>query len=240
MSRISPRLPCPIIRNVEYLNVFKNWTYPATLAIILSLTVASGLVHGYLDGRWAAGSSAEATAQMLPQLPEQVGPWVRVSDHELDRSAQKLLQCYGYLNRQYWNPATGERVTVAVLFGPRGPIAVHTPEICYSSAGTVPVGDRVAESIESGGETDQLWHLQLAQSSDPAPILDVWYGWSDGGPWQAGKYPRVWLTDRLFKIQLAGPASAAGGGELPCRDFLHHFLPAVREVLERSLNTERG
>src|SRR5690606_36914398 len=135
------------------------------------------------------------TGALLPQLPEQVGPWVRVGDHELPASAQKQLRCYGYLNREYWNPNTGDRVSVALLFGPRGPIAVHTPEICYSSAGTQPIGTRVVETVDADGETGEFWHIQFSRGDEPLPHLDVWYAWSDGGPWYAGEYPRLWLTD---------------------------------------------
>jgi len=200
-------------------------------AAILTLTVTSGIVHGYLDARWTTGLDVDLAASKLNDLPEQIGPWVLVSDHELAQSAQKQLQCYGYLNREYWKPASGDRVSVAVLFGPRGPIAVHTPEICYSSAGSTPIGTRVAETLEANGETAELWHIQFGRDTEPRPHLDVWYAWSDGGPWQAGEYPRFWLTDRLYKIQLAG-VPGADGNELPCRDFLTHFLPAVREAIE--------
>jgi hypothetical protein len=200
------------------------------MAIMLSLTVASGLVHGYLDGRWTAGPDVHAIGAKLPELPQQVGPWVRVGDHELHPSALKMLRCYGYLSREYWNPDTGERVSVAVLFGPRGPIAVHTPEICYSSAGTRPLGERVAETIQTDGNSDELWNVQFARGDEPTASLDVWYAWSDGGPWQAGEYPRFWLTDRLYKIQLAS-APRADGSSFPSRDFLTHFLPAVRGAI---------
>ncbi len=208
----------------------KNLASSLALATVLTLTVMSGLVHGYLDARWTGGADIDAIAAQLPNLPEQVGPWVRVTDHTLTPSTQKQLRCYGYLNREYWNPQTGDRITVAVLFGPRGPIAVHTPEICYSSAGTQPLGSRVVESIETEGQTDHLWHIQFSRGNEPAANLDVWYAWSDGGPWVAGEYPRFWPTDRLYKIQLAGTPSASGS-ELPCRDFLTYFLPAVRTAL---------
>ena len=211
--------------------MFKSWTYSIALATVLSLTLTSGLVHGYLDARWTTGPDIDAIAAQLPALPEQVGPWVRVSDQELDPAAQRLLRCYGYLIREYWKPETGERVSVAVLLGPRGPIAVHTPEICYSSAGMQPVGERVAETIQSGGQEDQLWHLQLSRAEATTLNLDVWYAWSDGGPWVAGEYPRFWLTDRLYKIQLAG-LPVADGLQPPCRDFLTHFLPVVRLAMD--------
>lgn len=211
--------------------VLPNWTYSAALATVLSMTVMSGLVHGYLDARWTTERDVQESAANLLQLPEKVGPWVLASDLELPSAAQRVLRCYGYLNREYWNPDTGQRVVVAVLFGPRGPIAVHTPEICYSSAGTQPIGNRVAETIETDGQSDQLWRIQLGRGDDPSPVLDVWYAWSEGGPWYAGEYPRLWMTDRLYKIQLAG-APSVNGSAPPCRDFLTHFLPIVRKAID--------
>ena len=86
----------------------------------------------------------EAQVQILQQLPEKSGDWVRVTDDELQDTAQRTLQCYGSLLQEYLKPSTGDRVKVFVVYGPRGPIAVHTPEVCYSSAGTEPTGNRVA------------------------------------------------------------------------------------------------
>lgn len=211
--------------------VFRNWTYSVALATVLALTLMSGLVHGYLDARWTGGPDLVAHGARLNELPEQIGPWVRVSEKELDASAQNLLRCYGALHHEYWNPDTGQRVSVAVLFGPRGPIAVHTPEICYSSTGISPLGERVAETFTTDGISDELWHVQFRRGDEKVAVLDVWYAWSDGGPWCAGEYPRFWLTDRLYKIQLAG-LPATSGSESPCRDFLSYFLPVVRRALE--------
>lgn len=210
----------------------------AAVAVIAVITVASGAVHGYLDGRLTDATSIEAMASKLDAIPDQVGPWTLVSDQDLPENAQRILRCDGYVNREYWNPQTGDRVYVAVLMGPRGPIAVHTPEICFSSTGTEPMAPRQPRSIETGGQNDRLWNLQFAQPGQTNPELDVWYGWSDGGPWQASENPRFWLTDRLYKIQLAsrpaadgGGASGAGGGKTPAEDFLNHFLPALRQAI---------
>jgi hypothetical protein len=211
--------------------VLRNWTYLAAIATLLVITVLSGLVHGYLDGRWAAGPDLAAAAARLPELPEKVGPWVLVSDQELPANAARILQCYGSVVREYWNPATGDRVNVALLFGPRGPIAVHTPEICYSSAGTTLLGDRVAQSLDIDGQSEKFWSVQFAHDGDPKPSLEVWYAWSDGGPWQAADQPRFWLTDRLYKIQLAGKPSA-DGTQSSLQDFLAHFLLSVREAIQ--------
>lgn len=198
------------------------------LAVVVVCLLLSGVAHGFLDGRWAArGDLAEQGARLV-ELPDTCGDW-RVEAHsELAPGAQAILRCHGSLVRNYVNDTTGDRVTVAVLFGPRGPIAVHTPEVCYSSVGTQQIDERVAETIDAGDTEHRLWSVQFSRGSDPKPALDVWYGWSDGGPWVASEHPRFWMTESLYKIQVAGDIAGSGSG---CRDFLTSFLPQVNQTV---------
>ncbi len=195
----------------------------AATAILISLTLFAGVVHGYLDGRWTANKDLRAVGGQLDELPTEVGDWRLKEESELDEGAANLLRCYGSWVRIYENEKTGAVINVAALFGPRGPIAVHTPEICYSSVGTRQVGERKAERFASAGESDSLWSVQFATEPDPDPSLDVWYGWSDGGPWEARAQPRFWLTESLYKIQVAGPVGE--DGSRPVEEFLKVFLP---------------
>ncbi|MFG0254566.1 MAG: exosortase-associated EpsI family protein, partial [Rhodopirellula sp. JB053] len=126
----------------------------AATAILAVLTLMSGIVHGYLDGRWATNDDSTAKGSRLSDLPTQLGDWKLVETTELDDGAADLLRCYGSIVREYQNELTGAKVNVAILFGPRGPIAVHTPEVCYSSIGTKQVGEREAESISSDAHQD--------------------------------------------------------------------------------------
>ncbi len=118
-----------------------------TLCIVGAIAVASGVVHGWLDGRWESKPNVAAIGAKLKGLPEQIGDWSLVEDQELPESAQSQLRCYGATLQVYQNVKTARRVNVAVLFGPRGPIAVHTPEICYSGQGVTPAGNRVKEEL---------------------------------------------------------------------------------------------
>ncbi|TWT55873.1 hypothetical protein CA85_47710 [Allorhodopirellula solitaria] len=204
----------------------------AATAVLVTLTLFAGVVHGYLDGRWSVNADLRAVGSKLDDLPEQVGDWRLVETTELDEGAAELLRCYGSTVRIYENAKTGAAVNVALLFGPRGPIAVHTPEICYSSVGTNQTGERKAEQITAAGLMDSLWSVQFAVKPDPNPSLDVWYGWSDGGAWEARPQPRFWLTENLYKIQVAGPA----GDETsrPVEEFLRVFLPMTHPQMGSS------
>src|SRR6056297_2761777 len=192
--------------------------YRVPLAIVLGLTLLSGVVHGVLDGRWSQPDDLVAIGSQLDRLPQKMGDWVLQEEQGLDGRAQKLLRCYGSVVRVYRHEDSGAVVNVAVLFGPRGPIAVHTPEVCYSSVGTEQDGPTRREAITTADSRHEFWNLQFRQDGSSEPNLDVWYAWSDGEKWIAADHPRFWLTENLYKIQLAGPVGE--GSQRPCQQFL--------------------
>jgi hypothetical protein len=199
------------------------------IAIILGLTLFSGVVHGYLDGRWSSKTDSISIGGRLQDLPQRSGDWVLSRTSELSEGAAQMLQCYGSEMREYRNEQTDARVNVAVLFGPRGPIAVHTPEICYSSNGTSPTRPRQIESISTVTRRHELWSVQFSRNQEPQPSLEVWYAWTVGARWQASKYPRFWVTENLYKVQVAGPVGSET--QRPCREFLEAFLPDLEKIV---------
>ncbi|MCP4885115.1 MAG: exosortase-associated EpsI family protein [Planctomycetaceae bacterium] len=197
------------------------------VAIMLGLTLFSGVVHGVLDGRWSQPENLIAVGAQLQEVPERVGDWELIERNELQESAAELLRCYGSIVRVYKNQNNGVLVNVAVMYGPRGPIAVHTPEVCYDSVGTKQVGATKRETILAATERHGFWSVQFAQEPYPDPNLEVWYAWSDGGNWKDSDYPRFWMTENLYKIQVAGPV---GDDQWrPIASFLEAFVPKLQE-----------
>jgi hypothetical protein len=182
-----------------------------------------------LDGRWSDAEDLQIVSQQLQTLPDRCGDWVLKEQQELDEGAAQMLRCYGSCVRLYHNEVLNADVNVAVLFGPRGSIAVHTPEVCYSSIGTKQVGETVTRTISTKTTKHNLWSARFSKDPDPNPVLNVWYAWSDGGNWHASKHPRFWMTDNLYKIQVAGPVGEAS--QQPCADFLKAFLPYLEKVV---------
>jgi hypothetical protein len=202
---------------------------PIGLASVIAAVVFSGIAHGYLDGRWSVDSDRLEQGAKIEQLPNRCGTWAMVEQSELDASAARVLRCFGSTVREYVNESTGDRVNVAVLFGPRGPTSVHIPEVCMDSVGTDPVGERSEESIVIGDQRHTFWSSNFSRDGSPEASDNVWYAWSDGAEWIAGKYPRFWLTETLYKIQVAGPAMP-GEVASPCREFLTAFLPQLETI----------
>jgi hypothetical protein len=201
------------------------------LLIITAIAVCSNFLPTWLEGRPHHGISNQQLAQNLSEFPKQFGDWESVSEEPLTPAVERILRCYGYVNRVYWNSKTGHRISLAILYGPRGPMAVHTPEICYSSRGRVPIGK--PEEVVPGGSLKghSFWRLDFKHPSSKSSDMEVWYAWSDGNDWIASDYPRFWITQSLFKIQLSGPPGAPDEVSA-CDDFLQHAVPVLKACLK--------
>jgi hypothetical protein len=196
------------------------------IACIATLAL-SGVINGALDGRWANRTELQEHGQLLQQVPEIVGDWVLIKDEPLEENAQAMLQCYGSLTRYYRNRITGEELGLLLIYGPRGPVAVHVPEVCYSSAGTFPSGPPRVQSL-SDSKQDTFWVTQFDRSSDGKSAFEVWYAWSTGTMWEAANHPRFWMTHQLYKIQVAGPISTRTDEKSPVERFMEVFIPILR------------
>ena len=159
------------------------------------------------------------------------------SSEPFDDEVVEMLQCAGHFAREYVNSATGESVRVALLVGPPGPTAVHTPEICYSSRGQTiierpqPVATRVEKDPD-----ESLWRSGVSRNDLEQNRFSVVYGWTGpDGHWRAADNPRFDHAGdpMLYKIQVAGSLTertAPEGGDL-CQRFLQDFLPALDATL---------
>lgn len=211
--------------------VSKSFVLPLVIAV--TICVVSSLAHGWLDNRWTDRPNIEAIAAQLKELPSEFGDWSLVENQDLSNSALSQLQCYGYTLQVYQNARTGRRVNVAVLFGPRGPIAVHTPEVCYSGQGLISAGKTTQEVVNIDDAEHTVWRVNFQSKRDSKPELEAYYAWSDGGIWQAAKNPRLWLTGRLYKIQLACQPTKAGEVSDAVM-FLQQFLPKLQPLLVKT------
>ncbi len=207
--------------------------------VIVVLTIMVGVVHGHLSRRWGTPTNVVAAGKGLEQVPYVIGDWhcakpaklpTKVNS-ELEESTAQMLHCNGAVSRIYENVVTGERVAVAVLLGPSGTIAVHTPEICYSSQDYQISAQRVLwKPDESATDGDELWDLRMEGKGVSKIPLRVLYGWTVNKRWQASKSPRFEFggSDYLYKLQLSGPVPTDASQGDPCKEFLAVFLPELR------------
>lgn len=221
-------------------NNSKQTWFILSLAAVVALTLGSGALQGHINHRWGPSENLRAAAQRLQDVPRQFGGpqndrWRMQSSETMSRDSVEMLECTGYIVRTYANRWTGETVNMFVIVGPAGPIAVHTPEICYSSRAFKLRDQRDRVTIGGEGQEDQFWGLTFKSNRLRGDLLRVYYAWSLGDHWSAPNSPRYAFAGRpyLYKIQLAAnlPQGTDLGAGDTCRQFLKDFVPALKSYL---------
>jgi hypothetical protein len=218
----------------------KPLTFNLGIVLVVALTVASGVIQGRIRNRWGPSETMQAAAQELGNVPEKFGGshddrWQLKRTDTLPSDVVEMLECTGYINRCYENRRTGEEVNVFVVIGPTGPIASHTPEICFSSQNYKSRDEHQRVVIPTAEEDDELWALSFKTKNIREDLLRVYYGWTTSGRWTATSDPRFAFVGSpyLYKIQLASemPAGTNLKTTDTCREFLKDFLPVLRKHL---------
>jgi hypothetical protein len=216
----------------------KQRQFPFLFGILLAvaLTIYSGVLQGQMRNRWGPSPDTLRAADKLKEIPSQFGDWRLLSTGKLGETAEKMLECAGYIVRNYQNRSTGDLVSVTLLIGPPGPISVHTPEICLPSRNFQALGKREQVAIrDNNGQDDQFWALGYKAGNLSGDLLRVYYAWSAGGRWTAADDPRFKYAGQpyLYKIEIHAPLPPGSDMQADdrCNKFLIDFLPAARKYM---------
>lgn len=212
-------------------------------ALIIAVTLAcigtsaAGWVEGRLTNRWGEPDDLAAAGERVGQVPQRVGDWMLQSSEPFGDETVQMLRCAGHFSRTYENTVTGDIVRVALLVGPPGPTAVHTPEVCYSSRGQTIIQERKAIATRPEQRPDEsLWRMVFRANDIEENRFAVLYGWAGAdGQWRAAVRPRYEYGGQslLYKIQLAAPLAESADQDAMdvCQSFLRDFLPALDATL---------
>jgi hypothetical protein len=158
------------------------------------------------------------------------------SSDQLDKVSKNMLECDGYFARTYVHQGTGDTVSVTVLLGPAGTIAVHIPEICYGSKNYSSRSERRRVAI--AGQTrvkDEFWMIDFRRDNLRGDTVRSYYAWSTGRGWMAPDEPRYAFAGQpyLYKVQLSGLTPTEGEHEMDssCHRFLQDFVPIASKYL---------
>jgi hypothetical protein len=227
----------------------KSITFAVCSVLVLAGTLGAGWMHASLTHAWGSPHDMQRAFDRLDRakLPQQMGDWRFDRDVPFTADVLHVLQQPAHLSKVYENMRTGDIVTVAVIAGHPGPVAVHTPEICFSSRDYQMGGERSRQQITAGDErAHDFWKIGF-NPRDPGDLpLTVLYGWSTGTTWEAATHPRYSYggLSHLYKIQLAvstatdstssASTSSADAAYDPAADFLTQFLSHLQPLLVES------
>jgi hypothetical protein len=195
----------------------------------LGITLATGFVHGRLTQRWWPVPDLQRAAQALEALPRQIGDWQLASEGSMPASVVETLRCVGYVNRNYVNRQSGRTIAIAIIVGPPGPTAVHTPEICYSSRDyAIHEGRKKMSLSDKEGKSHSFWSVGFRSNNPSLDRLHVYYAWRSADVWTASESPRFEFAGRplLYKLQTSTsvPAQAIDTTQDSCQEFLSVLL----------------
>jgi hypothetical protein len=206
-----------------------------TFAAGLAVVIASGLVHGAWTQRWQTSAALDAAVARLAGLPEQVGRW-QASPAGLDQDALDMAGAKGWWVRRFTDERTGSSVLVILLCGRGGPLSVHQPETCYTTAGYTLSAPPVHTAIPSNaGAPAEFWTGLFKKPEAGGQELRIFWSWYDGGAWRAADHPRWDFAHLPALYKLYAIRETNGRPERlnddPAAELLRGLLPEMSRAL---------
>jgi hypothetical protein len=204
---------------------------PGWIAAVM--IIAAGAVYGSLTDRWGLAPELEASVVRLPKLPLNLGEWrgEEVVPTDVQKKQLAKAEVRSYVMRRYVDRKTGEAIALLVVCGRPGPIATHSPEVCYTGRGLeMTAQNRYA--VPGMSPAGEFW---VGDFHKEGPVVDsglrIFWSWSPDGVWKAVANPRVAFAARpaLYKVYViqetvrSGPPRADEAGAR----FLAALLPAL-------------
>lgn len=212
--------------------------------IAAAVIVFSSVAHGIWTMRWTGAKPLEEAAAKVALVPEAFGEWTS-EDLSVKKRTMDQAGARGYLSRRYINRSNGQTMMAMLLCGQPGPLAAHTPMICFRATGMEPSGPDKRCSLRDDGSQDwgELFWADFVGTASGSPMrVRLFWGFSpDGLHWQAPSNPRVALAGQpvLLKVFVhrefdRGKVSESediAPDKDPCADFLREFLPEIAKTI---------
>jgi hypothetical protein len=207
------------------------------------VVVATGVADGVWTHRWRPDVRLENAVARLARVPVELKEkdW-QGKDEEVSAKDIEAGHIDAYVCRRFTNNRTHQAVLVLLVCGRPGPIAVHTPDVCYTSAGYKMVGSPKALNVPAayrGSEAADVFRAAWLRNPSPAArpaTLHICWAWSTGRGWQTPANPR-WIFARsgaLYKLYVLPEQKEADKGHSQnetAKAFLEDFLPALDKAL---------
>jgi hypothetical protein len=193
--------------------------------------VASAVDSGRQSDRWGKPDDLPAIAARVHEVRPELGDW-KSEPRQLDARQLEVAGVAEYISRLYTNRKTGERMQVLLICGRPGPISVHEPSVCYTSAGYGQVGN--LDRVEAGD--DQFKAGRFIKGGTEPDSLRILWAWTTDGHFQIPDNPRRAFGRgnsglfKLYVIRQAGFKEEASAKE-PAVAFLDVLLPELKRCL---------
>ena len=206
------------------------------LWIVVPAILAAGFVHGRWTDRWTPSRAVAEAVNRLTRVPLEIGDW-HGQDFEIDKRAISMAGIDGYVSRRYDSPRLGA-VSILLVCGRPGPIAAHTPEVCYGGAGYEAIREPAEVGVAAGANdplaTFFASTFAMPNAPDRVPLRLLW-SWNGAGTWEVSTNPRLGFARYpcLYKLYLIRETTRTDDPDLDdsIQSFARSLLPELRTVL---------
>jgi hypothetical protein len=212
----------------------------ASTIIAVAIVAVSGVVHGLHTDRWGQRAEVADRAAAIDRVPMIIGDWDG-RPVAIDPRVLEAAGAAGHVSRRYVNRSNGDAVSVVLLCGRPGPISVHTPDVCYQSAGRSMLGQQARKLVDyttSNGvkRSAEFFSAEFRkQSVTTTSSMHVFWTWNAGRSWSAPDNPRLKFAaaPALYKLYVSRESAQATASPEP--DLGLEFLRLLVPELDRAL-----
>ena len=201
------------------------------------IILANAFLEGVCANRWRRAVELEAGMVRLNNVPMTIGDW-HAESQDLDEASVTRAGIEGYFFRHYQHQLSGKKIAVLLMCGRPGPLAVHTPDICYRGAGFSPDGAIVSWPQKYGTDSATAQFSRAKFSKDDATdstSVRIAWSWGTDGQWLTPSSPRATFARqpvlyKLYLVQRVTPANDQPSEEI-CKGFVEQLLPEINKAL---------
>jgi Protein of unknown function (DUF3485) len=204
--------------------------------IAFAVVLLAGVVPGLWSGRWGESAEFKAAVARLQDIPKTLGDWQAPQEREIPAKHLEIGEINGYKYRVYVNRQTGTELTVLLVCGKPGPIAVHTPDVCFAGLGRRPFGPQAKQTVQppDSGPAAEFWQLDFVRLVAGVMVRDrVFWAWNAQGVWTAADDARWQFGGApfLYKLYVYRTVEEDEEDPEPCIEFMRELLPALQKAL---------
>jgi Protein of unknown function (DUF3485) len=168
----------------------------------------------------------------LETIPRAIGTW-QGAPTVIDEQIARGTGADQIVTRRYVNQDTGVAVDVILLYGPAAEMSIHSPEVCYPSAGYAPVGGAAGKIVKTEGADVPFRSLVYRKGEGAsADLQEVYYTWRYDDRWspEVGIRKRFERIPSMYKVHVARRLTERERRDVgnPCEAFLAALLPELQ------------
>jgi hypothetical protein len=205
--------------------------------LALGLLVTAGALQRVWTDPGSKPAELRAAVARLDAIPHEFGDWTS-APYELDPKQLEVGEIDGCFGRVYANRQTGQQFSVMIVCGRPGPIAVHTPDWCYTGLGFQLAGRITETAVAWAGPTSPAeFHDARFEKNkgDERVALRILWSWSALGQWESPSNTRMAYAGhpylyKLYVVQDVTPqrqSSAGVDAVMFCRELIDVVTPVL-------------